>query len=88
MKYDDPVLVSTSITNKKAKGKKQAPLSQMDKTKKDKEKRDQDYLNSILPPREYTEGGSWLVRYVSPQPATTVDVLNLQDSLDNQISNG
>ena len=54
----------------------------MDKTKKDKEKRDQDYLNSILPPREYTEGGSLLVRYVSPQPATTVDVLNLQDSLD------
>lgn len=51
----------------------------MDKTKKDKEKRDQDYLNSILPPREFTEGGNLLVRYVSPQPATTVDVLNLQD---------
>ena len=79
VKYDEPVLVSTSITNKKAKGKKQAPLSQMDKTKKDKEKRDQDYLNSILPPREFTEGGNLLVRYVCPQPATTVDVLNLQD---------
>ena len=57
----------------------------MDKTKKDKEKRDQDYLNSILPPREFTEGGNLLVRYVSPQPATTVDVLNLQDQLDYQI---
>jgi dynein light intermediate chain len=45
-------------------------------------------LNSILPPREYTEGGSLLVRYVSPQPATTVDVLNLQEQLDTQIQNG
>ena len=88
VKYDEPVLVSTSITNKKAKGKKQAPLSQMDKSKKDKEKRDQDYLNSILPPRESTEGGNLLVRYVSPQPATTVDVLNLQEQLDHQIQNG
>ena len=60
----------------------------MDKTRKDKEKRDQDYLNSILPPREYTELGSLWVRYVSPQPATQVDVLNLQEQLDTQISNG
>ena len=28
------------------------------------------------------------MRYVSPQPATTVDVLNLQERLDNQIQNG
>ena len=88
VKYDMPKLVSTSITNKKAKGKKQAPLSQMDKTRKDKEQRDQDYLNSILPPREYTELGSLMVRYVSPQPATQVDVLNLQEQLDTQIQNG
>ena len=85
VRYDNPVLVSTSITNKKAKGKKQAPLNQMDKTRKDKEKRDQDYLNSILPPREYTEDGSLWVRYVSPQPATQVDVINLQDQLDAAI---
>ena len=40
VRYDNPVLVSTSITNKKAKEKKQAPLNQMEKTRKDKEKRD------------------------------------------------
>ena len=57
----------------------------MEKTRKDKEKRDQDYLNSILPPREYTESGSLWVRYVSPQPATQVDVINLQDQLDAAI---
>ena len=59
----------------------------MDKNKKDKEKRDQDYLNSILPPREYTEAGSLWVRYVSPKPATTIDVLTLQDQLDTSIEN-
>ena len=86
VRYDNPVLVSTSITNKKAKGKKSAaPTNQMEKTRKDKEKRDQDYLNSILPPREYTENGSLWVRYVSPQPATQVDVINLQDQLDANI---
>lgn len=86
VRYDNPVLVSTSVTNKKAKGKKSAaPTNQMEKTRKDKEKRDQDYLNSILPPREYTENGSLWVRYVSPQPATQVDVINLQDQLDANI---
>ena len=59
----------------------------MDKNKKDKEKRDQDYLNSILPPREYTEAGSLWVRHVSPKPATTIDVLTLQDQLDTSIEN-
>ena len=57
----------------------------MEKTRKDKEKRDQDYLNSILPPREYNEAGNLWVRYVSPQPATQVDVINLQDHLDAAI---
>ena len=76
------MLVSTSITNKKAKGKKTAPMKDNERKSKDKERRDQDYLNSILPPREYTENGSLWVRYVSPQPATQVDVINLQDNLD------
>jgi len=38
-----------------------------------------------LPPREYTEGGQLWVRYVSPTPATRVDVINLQDELDKKI---
>ena len=84
VRYDNPVLVSTSVTNKqKSKKPGQASSNQMEKTRKDKEKRDQDYLNSMLPPREYTEGGSLWVRYVSPQPATQVDVINLQDQLDS-----
>ena len=66
VRYDQAVLVSTSITNKKAKGKKMAPMKDNERKSKDKERRDQDYLNSILPPREYTENGSLWVRYVSP----------------------
>ena len=40
VRYDNPVLVSTSITNKKGKAKKQGAANQMEKTRKDKEKRD------------------------------------------------
>ena len=47
--------------------------------------RNEDYLNSILPPREYTEQGQLWVRYVSPTPATKVDVMNLQDELDKRM---
>ena len=38
-----------------------------------------------MPPREFTDQGSLWVRYVSPQPATQVDVINLQDELDQAI---
>lgn len=59
VKYDTPILVSTSLNAQKgaaAKGKKGAkqtlaPLEKAGTT------RNEDYLNSILPPREYTEGG-------------------------------
>ena len=47
--------------------------------------RNEDYLNSILPPREYTDNGHLWVRYVNPTPATTADVMNLQDELDKRL---
>jgi dynein light intermediate chain, axonemal len=43
--------------------------------------RNEDYLNSILPPREYTQDGQLYVRYVLATPANRVDVINLQDEL-------
>ena len=56
VKYDTPMLVSTSLNAQKGgkaagkKGKQQlAPLERSGTT------RNEDYLNSILPPREYTE---------------------------------
>ena len=81
VKYDIPILVSTSVAGKKTK-KKQQQLAPLEKTGST---RNEDYLNSILPPREYTENGQLWVRYVSPTPATRVDVINLQDELDKRL---
>merc|ERR1711966_588751 len=39
-------------------------------------------LNSILPPREWTEDGQLWIQYVSSTPATRLDVINLQEQLD------
>jgi len=42
-------------------------------------------LNSILPPREWTEGGQLWVQQVSSTPATRLDVVNLQEELDRRL---
>mmetsp|Transcript_1196 Transcript_1196/g.1310 ORF Transcript_1196/g.1310 Transcript_1196/m.1310 type:complete len:98 (+) Transcript_1196:33-326(+) len=79
VKYDNPIVVSSSGGGKK--GKKQlAPLEKAATTK------NEDFLNSILPPREYTENGQLWVQYVSPTPATRVDVINLQEDLETRIN--
>mmetsp|Transcript_31059 Transcript_31059/g.30611 ORF Transcript_31059/g.30611 Transcript_31059/m.30611 type:complete len:98 (+) Transcript_31059:40-333(+) len=78
VKYDGAIVVSSSGGGKK--GKKQlAPLEKAATTK------NEDFLNSILPPREYTENGQLLVQYVSPTPATRIDVINLQEELENKL---
>ena len=45
-------------------------------------------MNSILPPKEFTEKGKLWVRYVSPTPATKVDVVNLKLLLDKKLDYG
>jgi len=45
----------------------------------------EDILNSILPPREWTETGQLWVQSVSATPATRVDVVNLQEHLDTKL---
>merc|ERR1712070_1306982 len=45
----------------------------------------EDILNSILPPREWTEDGQLWVQYVSATPATRLDVINLQEQLDRKL---
>ena len=42
-------------------------------------------MNSILPPREWTEDGQLWVQYVSSTPATRLDVINLQEQLDRKL---
>ena len=45
----------------------------------------EDILNSILPPREWTEDGQLWVQYVSSTPATRSDVIALQEQLDHRL---
>eukprot|EP00798_Chlamydomonas_sp_ICE-L_P020226 gene20226-26979_t len=84
VKYDNPVLVSSS---KGGKGKggpgKKGPLPPVDQ--KPGLTQTEDILNSILPPREWTEEGQLWVQYVSSTPATRLDVINLQEKLDQQL---
>ena len=46
-------------------------------------------MNSILPPKETTDAnGKLWVQYVSPTPATKVEVLNLKEKLDKRLVSG
>jgi dynein light intermediate chain, axonemal len=74
VKYHTPTLVSKTAAGGKKGAKKDAQTTQTE-----------DILNSILPPREWTEGGQLWVQYVSSTPATRLDVLNLQEQLDHQL---
>ncbi|XP_066933716.1 33 kDa inner dynein arm light chain, axonemal-like [Clytia hemisphaerica] len=45
----------------------------------------EEILNSILPPREWTENGQLWIQQVSSTPATRMDVVNLQEQLDMRL---
>jgi dynein light intermediate chain len=45
----------------------------------------EDILNSILPPREYTDSGQLWIQQVSASPATRLDVIGLQEQLDTKL---
>ena len=78
VKYNTPILVNLSGKNKNKKEKeKTAAAPTATQT--------EDILNSIWPPREWTEDGQLWVQYVSSTPATRLDVVNLQEHLDHQL---
>merc|ERR1712046_187964 len=64
----------------KSKGKGKAALPPVNDSKAPTQT--EDILNSILPPREWTEDGQLWIQYVSSTPATRLDVVNLQEQLD------
>merc|ERR1712031_11057 len=64
----------------KSKGKGKAALPPVNDSKAPTQT--EDILNSILPPREWTEDGQLWIQYVSSTPATRLDVINLQEQLD------
>lgn len=82
VKYDTPILVSTSAGKKNGQNsQKSLPAVKVQPS----QQRAEDYLNSILPPKEFTDKGKLWVRYVSPTPATKVEVLNLKEMLDKRL---
>lgn len=83
VKYETAILVSSAFVSKKATGKN-GKQSALERTPGFKE-RDQDYLNKILPPQEIIENNQLWVRYVSATPATSADVINLQQRLEKKI---
>ena len=79
VKYDTQILVSTSGKGKKATSGVSTPSTD------DSSSKNEDYLNSLLPPKEFMENGQLWVQYVSPSPATKMDVISLQDELDKRL---
>lgn len=75
VRYNNPILVAS--TKGKKGGSESARPSAVSQT--------EDILNSILPPKEWTEDGQLWVQYVSSTPATRLDVINLQEELDRKL---
>jgi dynein light intermediate chain len=83
VKYDNPVLVTRNVDQKAAKPKRAGSP-----TAKEGDKaalQTEEILNSILPPREWTETGQLWVQQVSSTPATRMDVIQLQEELDRRL---
>lgn len=96
VKYDNPILVSTTKGKKGQINKvfKILYLKLPPVENKKEISQTAEILNSILPPRyniffiiyrEWTENGQLWVQYVSSTPATRLDVINLQEQLDQKL---
>ena len=77
VKYDSPTLINTTVNSNNGKDSS---------NKSNTVTATEDILNSILPPREWTEDGQLWVQYVSSVPSTRHDVVNLETSLDKELS--
>eukprot|EP01064_Diplonema_japonicum_P009005 TRINITY_DN1647_c0_g4_i1.p1 TRINITY_DN1647_c0_g4~~TRINITY_DN1647_c0_g4_i1.p1 ORF type:complete len:246 (+),score=80.07 TRINITY_DN1647_c0_g4_i1:46-738(+) len=70
--YENPVLLSEAY---KRKNSKKTAVKQAT----------EDTLNTIVPPRMWSEDGAEWVQYVSSTPATKMDVIDLQEALDAKL---
>mmetsp|Transcript_34515 Transcript_34515/g.56205 ORF Transcript_34515/g.56205 Transcript_34515/m.56205 type:complete len:242 (+) Transcript_34515:102-827(+) len=81
VKYDSPKLINSLARETSSSAAKNKQSSSAAKTGASTE----DILNSILPPREWTDDGQLWVQYVSSVPATRHDVVTLQEELDKKL---
>jgi len=98
VKYDNPVLVTRNPEKKSSKaralkaspqapnqGPVPAPPKSPSSAETGKQQQTDEILNSILPPRQYSESGQLWVQQVASVPATRLDVVNLQEELDRRL---
>ncbi|KAM9352780.1 axonemal dynein light intermediate polypeptide 1 [Symphorus nematophorus] len=99
LKYDNPVLVSKTTDRKSPKGRPlrvspqqpatSTPIPPPPKPKSSSteatKQENEEILNAILPPREWTEGNQLWVQQVSSAPCTRTDVIRLEELLDTKI---
>ncbi|KAK2844876.1 hypothetical protein Q5P01_011535 [Channa striata] len=99
LKYDNPVLISKSTDRKSPKGRSfrvshqqpadSTPVPPPPKPKSSltdaNKQENEEILNAILPPREWTEGNQLWVQQVSSVPCTRTDVVHLEELLDTKL---
>eukprot|EP00753_Platysulcus_tardus_P001957 PLAT11597.1.p2 GENE.PLAT11597.1~~PLAT11597.1.p2 ORF type:complete len:262 (-),score=77.24 PLAT11597.1:216-944(-) len=84
VKYDPPVLVEGSAEGAMTAGEgKRKELPPLDS--KPASSALDEVLNSILPPREWTDGARGFLQYTSKTPASRLDVISLQEQLDARL---
>lgn len=86
VKYETPILVSKTLGKAGSKSSNaSAKTSASSFGGANDSSKTEDYLNSILPPNEYEKNGQLWLQYVSPIPATRLDVCILQQELDKKL---
>ncbi|KAM4568059.1 axonemal dynein light intermediate polypeptide 1 [Fundulus diaphanus] len=99
LKYDTPVLVKTSSGGKYPKvgqvrvipqqSTDSIPIPPLPKSKtassEGNKLENEEILNAILPPREWTEGNQLWVQKVSSAPCIRADIIHLEEKLDTKL---
>merc|ERR1719453_1968559 len=90
VKYDPPLDLGPASPEQLAKGTGQGSIrAQLAKKQAlpqvESKPNTDDILHACLPPREWAEQAKHFVQYVSAQPATRLDVIQLQEALDQRL---
>ena len=98
VRYDTPILITSvnpfgqtdAATNNAARSRTNKSGADVSASAREEEKVNisptADILNSILPPREWTDDGSLWVQYVSSTPATRTELVALTAELDQRLA--
>ncbi len=78
VKYETPIQVSKSLGKNGTKSLNSSAKTSASSLDSSGQSKTEDYLNSILPPNETEKDGQLWLEYVSPIPATRLDVSILQ----------